>query len=97
VARRPSVGNGVPNPTRFFELLEQLGERGADEARDLVALLRDRARATSRQVYFFFVLAICSAARFLAISSAWSAGTLTSGLTPVPSQFVFVIGLIARA
>ena len=31
-----------------------------------------------------------------ATNSAWSAGTITSGVTPVPSQFVLVIGLIAR-
>ena len=40
---------------------------------------------------------MASAASFLATSSAWSAATSTSGATPVPSQFVFVIGLTARA
>jgi hypothetical protein len=36
-----------------------------------------------------------SAARCATVS-ACSAGTSTSGLTPVPSQFVFVTGLMAR-
>jgi hypothetical protein len=40
---------------------------------------------------------ICSAAIFLATSSASLAGTLTSGSTPVPSQFVFEMGFTARA
>ena len=31
-----------------------------------------------------------------AFASAWSAGTFTSGSTPVPSQLVWVIGLTAR-
>jgi hypothetical protein len=36
-------------------------------------------------------------ARFSASSRASAAATLTSGSTPVPSQSVFVIGLIERA
>ena len=31
------------------------------------------------------------------MASAWAAGTLTSGSTPVPSQLVLLIGLTARA
>lgn len=48
----------------------------------------------SSSIYFFL---ICSAAIFLATSSASAAGTFTSGSTPVPSQLVFEIGLTARA
>jgi hypothetical protein len=49
-----------------------------------------RSKALDPQLYFF-------AASFLATSSASAADTLTSGSTPVPSQFVFEIGLIALA
>ena len=38
-----------------------------------------------------------SATSLSAVVSASAAGTFTSGSTPVPSQFVLVIGLIARA
>src|SRR5207253_7743545 len=41
--------------------------------------------------YIYFI--ICSAAIFFATSSASSAGTLTSGSTPVPSQLVFRNGV----
>src|SRR5262245_18612956 len=44
----------------------------------------------------YFSAACVSASRW-AVCSAWSAGTGTSGFTPVPSQFVFVTGLIDRA
>src|SRR5690349_10080928 len=46
-------------------------------------------------VAVFFL--ISSTAIFFATSRAWSAGTLTSGSTPVPSQFVLERGLMARA
>src|SRR5258707_11368779 len=41
-------------------------------------------------------LRIASLASRFAVSRASDGGTSTSGLTPVPSQFVFVIGFIAR-
>jgi hypothetical protein len=44
-----------------------------------------------------FAVSYFFAASFLATSSASAAGTLTSGSTPVPSQFVLETGFIARA
>src|SRR5258708_2029977 len=61
---------------------------------DLYRSLSAVGLPSKRQVYFETSF---SAASFWAVARASAAGTFTSGSTPVPSQLVLLIGLMARA
>src|SRR5260221_8208182 len=61
---------------------------------DLYRSLSAVGLPSKREVYFETGF---SAASFWAVARASAAGTFTSGSTPVPSQLVLLIGLMARA
>jgi hypothetical protein len=69
----------------------QLAQCDTREQADARSLASQRAPAL-----FARLLLISSAASFCATSSASAADTFTSGSMPVPSQSVFVIGLMER-